>query len=121
VGLSYPLARHAVGAVLIGLGVLSANSSLAGEDVIEKGKAIAFDRSAGNCLACHIIPGGEAPGTIGPPLLAMKVRFPEKAQLRAQIYDPAVSNPETTMPPFGKHGILTEEELDAVVEFIWNL
>jgi sulfur-oxidizing protein SoxX len=30
---------------------------------------VTFGRKAGNCLACHMIPGGNLPGTIGPPLL----------------------------------------------------
>ncbi len=45
---------------------------------------VTFGRKAGNCLACHMIPGGNLPGNIGPPLLAMKARFPNKADLRAQ-------------------------------------
>ena len=49
---------------------------------------VTFGRKAGNCLACHMIPGGNLPGNIGPPLLAMKARFPNKADLRAQIWDP---------------------------------
>ena len=35
---------------------------------IEQGKKVAFDRKKGNCLACHMIAGGELPGNIGPPL-----------------------------------------------------
>lgn len=89
--------------------------------MIEQGKEIAFDRSKGNCIACHMIPGGQSPGTIGPPLLAMKARYPKKEVLREQIADPMKNNPETTMPPFGKHHILTQEQFDQVVEFIWSL
>lgn len=89
--------------------------------VVEEGKKIAFDRRKGNCLACHAIEGGALPGNIGPPLVAMKARFPDKAKLRAQIYDPRQANPNTAMPPYGAHGILTPSELDKVVEFIWTL
>jgi sulfur-oxidizing protein SoxX len=81
---------------------------------------VTFDRKEGNCLACHMIPGGNLPGTIGPPLLAMKARFPDKAVLRAQIWDAAVKNPNTIMPPFGKHGILTESQIDQVVNYIYS-
>ncbi|MFN3786467.1 MAG: hypothetical protein ACK4RS_06460, partial [Thiothrix sp.] len=35
------------------------------------GKELAFDRSIGNCLACHMIEGGDLPGNIGPPLVGM--------------------------------------------------
>jgi monoheme cytochrome SoxX (sulfur oxidation) len=29
---------------------------------------VTFGRKAGNCLACHMIPGGNLPGNIGPPI-----------------------------------------------------
>lgn len=95
--------------------------SAASASDIEEGKQIAFDRTLGNCLACHTIVGGEAPGTIGPPLVAMQSRYPDKGKLRAQIWDATVVNPSSAMPPFGRHGILTEAEIDKVVEFIWSL
>ncbi len=84
------------------------------------GEEVTFGRKAGNCLACHMIPGGNLPGTIGPPLLAMKARFPNKADLRAQIWDATTVNPNTIMPPFGKHGILTEEQVDKVTDYIYS-
>jgi sulfur-oxidizing protein SoxX len=92
-----------------------------GAAMLEEGKKIAFTRAQGNCLACHYIEGGESPGTIAPPLVAMKSRFPDIAALRAQIWDATEANPESSMPPFGRHGILSEDEIDKVVEFIWAL
>jgi sulfur-oxidizing protein SoxX len=106
------------------LGALSLSPQLAfaaDEQVIEQGKQIAFDRKKGNCLACHQIEGGDLPGNIGPPLVAMKARFPDKAKLRAQIWDSTKNNPNSMMPPFGRHEILTEGEIDKVVEFIYSL
>ncbi|HHL18989.1 MAG TPA: sulfur oxidation c-type cytochrome SoxX [Thiothrix sp.] len=85
------------------------------------GKAIAFDRKKGNCLSCHMIAGGDMAGNIAPPLIAMKARFPDKAVLRAQIADATVKNPASFMPPFGRHQILSEKEIDAVVDFIHAL
>ncbi len=85
---------------------------------IERGKAIAFDRKKGNCLACHMIATGDLPGNIGPPLVAMAILNPDKAKLRAQIWDSSEKNPMSSMPLFGKHRILTEEEIDLVTEFI---
>ena len=85
---------------------------------VEEGKAIAFDRKKGNCLACHMITGGNLPGNMGPPLIAMKARFPDKEVLRAQIYDATVKNPNSLMPPFGRNGVLSKDELDKVVEYI---
>jgi sulfur-oxidizing protein SoxX len=106
------------------LGALSLSPQLAlaaDESVVEQGKQIAFDRKKGNCLACHMIEGGDLPGNIGPPLVAMQARFPDKAKLRAQIWDSTKSNPNSMMPPFGRHQILTEGEIDKVVEFIHTL
>lgn len=88
---------------------------------IEEGKQIAFDRDKGNCLACHQIADGIFPGNIGPPLMAMKQRFPDKAALRQRIFDATAVNPDTVMPPFGRHGILTPEEIDKVTDFIYSL
>ncbi|MBO0612101.1 MAG: sulfur oxidation c-type cytochrome SoxX [Pseudomonadota bacterium] len=85
------------------------------------GKDLAFDRAMGNCLACHMIAGGELPGNIGPPLVGMAARFPDKAKLKAQIYDARVANPNTIMIPFGPMGILNDEQLDKVVDFISTL
>lgn len=106
------------------LGVLSAAPQLAlaaDAQVIEAGKKLAFDRKKGNCLACHQIQGGNLPGNIGPALVAMKARFPDKAVMRAQIWDATVGNPNTMMPPFGRHEIMTDAEIDKVVEFIYSL
>lgn len=87
----------------------------------QEGRQIAFDRTKGNCLACHLIDGGETPGNIAPALIAMAARYPDKARLRAQIWDATVANPATSMPPFGRHRILTEAEIDKVVEFVHAL
>jgi len=89
--------------------------------VIEQGKRLAFDRKKGNCLACHMIAGGDLAGNIGPPLIAMKARFPDKEKLRAQIYDARIANPNTIMIPFGPHGVMTDAEIDKVLEFVYTL
>ncbi len=88
---------------------------------LEEGKQIAFSRPKGNCLACHMVIGGMSPGNIAPPLIAMKSRFPDKQVLKDQIADASKRNPETAMPLFGRHEILTEAELDKVVDYIYSL
>lgn len=90
-------------------------------DSLAAGKALAFERTKGNCLACHAAGDGQLAGTIGPPLVDMKQRFSDKAALRAQIWDATVRNPRSMMPPFGRHRILTEEEIDLVVDYIYTL
>ena len=88
---------------------------------LAKGKELAFDRKKGNCLACHMIEGGSLAGNIGPPLVAMKARFPDYNKLRSQIYDATVNNPNTIMIPFGPHGVMTDEEIDLVTKYIHTL
>jgi len=85
------------------------------------GKKIAEDRKKGNCFTCHDYEGAHLPGNIGPPLVAMKARFPDKAKLRAQIWDATKANPNSMMPPFGKHEALSEQEIDDVTEWVWTL
>ena len=90
----------------------------------ETGKDIAFNRAKGNCLACHgmpTVPDAESTGTYGPPLIAMSARFPDKAKLRAQIWDATAFNPSSSMIPFGKHRVLTEQEIDKVTDFVYGL
>jgi sulfur-oxidizing protein SoxX len=95
--------------------------ALADQDRIAQGKEIAFDRKAGNCLACHMMDDGQLPGNIGPPLIAMKQRFPDFDALKQQVSNPLLKNPNSMMPPFGLHNILSEDELQLVVEYIHTL
>ncbi len=88
---------------------------------LAKGKMLSFERKKGNCLACHVIADGDLAGNAAPPLIAMKARFPDKKVLREQIYDARIKNPNTLMPPFGAHEILTEKELDLVLDYIYSL
>ncbi len=88
---------------------------------LEKGKELSFNRKKGNCLACHQIAGGKLAGNIGPPLIAMKARFPDYDKLRAQIYDARNNNPNTIMIPFGPHAVMSDGEIDLVTKFIHTL
>lgn len=85
------------------------------------GKKIAFDRKKGNCLACHAIGDGDMPGNIGPPLIIMKQRFPDRAILKAQIWDATVRNSMSIMPPFGKHHILSDTEIEKIIDYLYTL
>ena len=48
-----------------------------------EGQKLAFDRSKGNCLTCHAIKGGDLPGTIGPELIDIKSKYPNRDDLVA--------------------------------------
>lgn len=88
---------------------------------IQEGKELAFSRSDGNCLACHMIDDGALPGNTAPPMVAMKQRFPDFEVLVNQISNPLERNPSSFMPPFGLHGILTEDEIRKVAEYLYTL
>jgi sulfur-oxidizing protein SoxX len=84
------------------------------------GQVLAFDRGKGNCLTCHDIKGGNAPGNLGPPLADMKTRFPGRKELRGIVFDETKRNPQTVMPPFGRNLILTDGEIEAIVDFLYT-
>jgi sulfur-oxidizing protein SoxX len=84
------------------------------------GQTLAFDRGKGNCLTCHDIKGGDAPGNLGPPLADMKARFPDRKELAAIVFDETKRNPQTVMPPFGRNLILTDGEIEAIVDFLYT-
>lgn len=107
--------------ILLGLIVVAQTVLAAEDDRIAVGKEMTFDRAKGNCLACHRIDDGELPGTLGPPLLAMKLRFPDREALKQQICDAAIRQPDSRMPPFCRHGILTEREVDLIVDYLYTL
>ena len=91
------------------------------EDSLAQGKAIAFDRNKGNCLSCHMMDDGELPGNSAPPLMMMQMRFPDRQALYDQIFDASGRNPTSVMPPYGRHRILSKEELDLVVDYVHSL
>lgn len=86
-----------------------------------EGQKLALDRSKGNCLTCHEIKGGNLAGNIGPALADIKKKYPNRADLVAIVTDETRRNPLTVMPPFGRNHILTDKEIDAVVDFLQTL
>ena len=101
--------------IAVGAGPASAQSAVA------EGQKRAFDRGKGNCLTCHEIKGGDLPGTIGPPLKDIKSKYPDRNELIAILTDETQRNPQTVMPPFGRNRILTDKEINAIVDFLQTL
>lgn len=91
------------------------------QSAVADGQKLAFDRGKGNCLTCHVIKGGDLPGTIGPELKDLKAKYPDRNELTAIIFDETKRNPQTMMPPFGRNRILTEQEISAIVDFLQTL
>lgn len=119
-GFAWSVAIFAVVASLIGLAPRSAWSQAA-DAAVKEGQELAFDRGKGNCLACHQIVGGDLVGNIGPSLDKMKERYPDRKELYALIWNAAKQNPQTVMPAFGTNHILTEEEINTVIDFLYSL
>lgn len=116
--------KHAIymGSAL--LAALFVSAAAVAADKEPTGKDLAYNNKKGNCLACHAMPtmeDAEQPGNSGPPLIAMTARFPNKADLRAKIWDATASNPASLMPVFGKHKALTEKEIDLILDFVYGL
>lgn len=111
----------AIGCLLLLIACTTVPSQREQQAALIAGKAIAFSRDKGNCLACHEIEDGEFPGNIGPPLKSLPTRFKDQQQLRAQIWDATRFNPQTSMPPFGRNKILTETEIDQLIKYLWGL
>ena len=109
-------------ALLVLLGLAGAPTlAMAQSASVAEGQKLAFDRSKGNCLTCHDIKGGNLAGTIGPPLVDIKSKYPDRKELVAIVSDETKRNPTTVMPPFGRNHILTEQEINAVVDFLQTL
>jgi len=122
--MSFPMTHGRVRtmALLVLLGLAGAPAiAQAQSSNVDEGRKIAFDRGKGNCLTCHDIKGGDLAGTIGPPLVDIKSKYPDRNELVAIVSDETRRNPTTVMPPFGRNHILTEQEINAVVDFLQTL
>jgi L-cysteine S-thiosulfotransferase len=108
-------------ALALALWIGAASGPACAQSAAAEGQKLAFDRGKGNCLTCHDIKGGDLPGTIGPQLKDIKSKYPDRNDLVAIVTDETKRNPQTVMPPFGRNRILTEQEIDAVVDFLQTL
>ncbi|MDD3761108.1 MAG: sulfur oxidation c-type cytochrome SoxX [Acidithiobacillus sp.] len=110
------------GALLL---VATAASAAPAVNNIEAGRALAFDRAKGNCLACHALPGGTQAGNVGPALpmkgVTFQQMFQSKEKLVAFLSDPEKLFPYANMPEFGKNKVLTHQELEQVADYLWSL
>jgi len=85
---------------------------------LEQGKELTISL----CQACHVFEGTDQAGTVGPPLLAMKARFPDRKKLHDIIYDPHVATkPHSMMPPFGRNGFVDDKQIELMIDFLYTL
>jgi len=116
-----PRVAHARAATVMMLALLTFSAGAVADDEPMPGKALAMERSKGNCLACHVMEEGALPGNLGPPLVVMKARFPDREELLDQIFDASAKNQHSRMPPFGRHGILTTQEIEQIIDYLYTL
>jgi sulfur-oxidizing protein SoxX len=112
----YALALHCA----VVLGCIAAGAS-AQNAAMSPGQELTFDRAMGNCLACHTMRGSDVPSTVGPELSDIKARFPNRADLVLILTNEEARNPQTMMPPFGRDQILTSEQINQIVDFLYTL
>jgi L-cysteine S-thiosulfotransferase len=115
-----PVLLQALALALL-IGAAASATPASAQSAAAEGQKLAFDRGKGNCLTCHEIKGGDLPGTIGPALKDLKSKYPDRHDLVAIVTDETKRNPQTVMPPFGRNHILTEQEINAIVDFLQTL
>ncbi len=100
--------------------VLAAGTRAAPPD----GRALFVRPDKGNCIACHQVPASAGPAVrsdVGPRLDAARLKGWGRARLREVIEDPMRANPDTVMPPYGRHRILDAAEIDRLVDYLHAL
>lgn len=75
---------------------------------------------AQHCEQCHRAVDSEDFGNIGPSLVDLRSRYPDDQPVLAIVRDETRRNPGTVMPPFGRHRILTDEEIRAIVGYLYS-
>jgi L-cysteine S-thiosulfotransferase len=78
----------------------------------------------GRCIACHQLPEGVGAATradVGPKLDGARMRELGRERIRQAIEDPMRANPGTVMPPYGRHRILSPDEITRLTDFLHAL
>ncbi|WP_455210154.1 sulfur oxidation c-type cytochrome SoxX [Kaarinaea lacus] len=104
--------------VCVAITAFTASAGEATKETTEEGKRLTLEF----CQACHQYTGTEQAGTVAPPLLGMKSRFPDRKKLFDIIYDPQVAiKKDTMMPPFGRNELMAKDEIEKVIDFLYTL
>lgn len=90
---------------------------------VEAGRSLFRDPNKGNCVACHGVAGEAAAyaATVGPVLAGIKEKFPERPVLLAAIGEQEAQNTDTVMPPYRRHRLLSETEIDLIARYLETL
>lgn len=109
-------------ALLLGFGLaaLPAMAFAATPQQVAAGEKIATTKSLGNCDACHSFDGAVEPGNVGPALKDVKSMIPNRKTFYEIVYDEEKRNPHTVMPAFGKNLILSPQQINEVIDFLYT-
>ncbi|MGN6569922.1 MAG: sulfur oxidation c-type cytochrome SoxX [Pseudolabrys sp.] len=72
------------------------------------------------CQQCHEIKGISDFGNVGPSLIGLKSRYADRKDVVAIVTDETKRNELTVMPPFGRNHILTDQEIQTIVDYLYN-
>jgi len=117
------LTALAISTAVVAAPISTVQAAEKGASTIEQGKKLAYSKSKGNCLACHMAGDGAMPGNVGPALIAMKLRYPDKQKLFDKLWGKPETRtvPNSMMPQFGQNGILSDDEISKIVDYIYTL
>ena len=93
-------------------------------DAANGAKLVADRNRGGSCLACHVMGqagNADLPGNVGPDLSEIGNAGRDDEYLFNYVYDGRVYNPETVMPPWGGHGLFSDQEINDIVAFLKTL
>lgn len=99
-----------------------------------RGRALALDRSKGNCITCHNMPvNADFQGDLGPPLAGVATRW-TPGELRLRIVDSKQVNPDSNMPSYYRleglnavrrdwagRTMLTAQEVEDILAYLLTL
>jgi L-cysteine S-thiosulfotransferase len=103
----------AIAGVALGALLLDASAASAAPPEVQK-------LVLSHCQQCHEIKGIPDFGNVGPSLVDLKSRFPDRKEVAAIIFDETKRNPQTVMPPFGRNLILTGKEMQEIVDYLYT-
>ena len=72
------------------------------------------------CQQCHEIKGIGDFGNVGPSLIDLKARYADRKDVVAIINDETKRNELTVMPPFGRNHILSQQEIETIVDYLYK-
>lgn len=109
--------------MLLGVATIAPTTAFAvDEELAATGKKVAENRKKGNCFACHDYKGVHMAGNVGPSLNGIgKRKGMTRKKIYDQIWDSSKANPNSSMPPFGSHEILSKKEINALTEWVLSL